>query len=610
MSLSERLSGHSPLMNLNDVVRRFPIPAVLCGMMFMAGCAISLQRGSIADTVLFFFIPGFFWAVSTTLAVESLAGKRRKNILWAGSTALFAFFSYLSFGAKGMENLQIFIPVTLLLVMAAPFLFAAEDSRVFWRYNRAVWSGAVLAFIASFLLFAAASAILFGINALFDTDLDLYATFWVFSATLFAPFLALSLIPTEISASGEEIEYPKSIAFLVTWVFIPLLTAYAALLYIYSGKIILLQELPRGALSSMILGMAGAGVTIWLASWPLRENGPKTVVLFQRYFFAALLPLLPMLAVAVSARIREYGVTEPRYYIVAALAWFVLVIVAFFLTGFLKRSFPLKFIPLSLAVILALGSFGPWGATARTLASQFGILERLLTENGLLADGKLIPVKGRPAFSAGIQEEIARQVSYLDRLGVEIVYWDSGIRGGCRQGGCKEDVFLDYLYLDRVSGDDSLTDSQSGKGDVSKPFSLNCGDDVFDISGFDTVSPITLYVASDSHTIEIDREGKQLSFTPKLAADGRIRLEGVGGENPPVFDLTSAVTKGEGGAADPSCPLNDGKGGWPIILDIRDTKARFRLIASHIAGRVDNAGKIDYDSVEGLLLISVEKDRQ
>lgn len=330
MSLSEHLSGYSSQMNLRDVVKRFPIPVVLCGVTFVAGCAISLKLGFVAVTVLFFFIPGFFWAVSTTLAVESLAGKRRKDILWAGSIALFAFFSILSFGTRGMENLQTFIPVTLLLVMVAPFLFVTENS-------------------------------------------------------------------------------------------------------------------------------------------------------------------------------------------------------------------------------------------------------------------------------------------YLDKLGVEIVYWDSGIKGGCRQGGCREDAFLDYLHIDRALGSDALTYSQGGKGGTSRPFSLNCGDTVFNVSGFDMAFPIDLY-ASSSHR-SLDLKSPHISFKPRLTADGQVRLEPSGGGAPPddtvpVLDLASATMKKAGNVADASCPLDGDKKALPIVLETSKANIRFRFIATHIRGHIEKSKKgekVLYDSAEGMLLISGKK---
>ncbi|MDP6953888.1 MAG: DUF4153 domain-containing protein, partial [Alphaproteobacteria bacterium] len=102
-----------------------------------------------------------------------------------------------------------------------------------------------------------------------------------------------------------------------------------------------------------------------------------------RHFPALLLVPIVLLAVAVWARVGEYGVTEARYLLILVLVWLVLIA-----AGFLTRRAGLTWVPLSLAILLLIGSHGPQGAFAVSMGSQTTILKDLLQANDMLADGK------------------------------------------------------------------------------------------------------------------------------------------------------------------------------------------------------------------------------
>ena len=94
-----------------------------------------------------------------------------------------------------------------------------------------------------------------------------------------------------------------------------------------------------------------------------------------------------MLLLAITQRIGQYGITERRYLLFVLAVW--LGATALFYA--VSRSREIKGIPLSLAVLGLLTFVGPWSAYDVSQRSQVGRLEGLLTEHGVLREGRVSP---------------------------------------------------------------------------------------------------------------------------------------------------------------------------------------------------------------------------
>jgi hypothetical protein len=115
---------------------------------------------------------------------------------------------------------------------------------------------------------------------------------------------------------------------------------------------------------------------------------------WRSWVWLALMPVL-LLFLAAYARISAYGLTEQRYLIVLIGVWaFVLA----FLRIWRPERFDLRLIPGVLAILLLVASFGPWGAMGASVLSQTAELAGILSDRGLLADGKIV---AQPAGSEG-----------------------------------------------------------------------------------------------------------------------------------------------------------------------------------------------------------------
>jgi hypothetical protein len=360
---------------------------------------------------------GFFWTLSARLIAESRGwGAPRSLALAAAGLAflvlkLFADQPILHFHS---ETVLFLGPALVLLVMAAPFLGREATSEAFWDFNRTAWLAAGLAFLAALILASGLSFALWAIEELFGWNFPhrIDSDIWIVAFGFFCPWLALSRVPRRFDAP-DGAACPRALSVLIAYVLVPLAVGYVVIIYAYIARILVLWELPRGQVASIVCGYVGFGIATYLAAWPLRAIGPVHVRLFHRFFFHALVPPVVLLVVAVAERVSAYGVTEPRYMVAASAAWMAVLTVAFLR----RRALGLQAVPVTLAALLLASSFGPWGAADVSLRSQTARLTSILTDAGLLMDGRIIRSSAEDAVARGERREAVSIVRYLGKTG-------------------------------------------------------------------------------------------------------------------------------------------------------------------------------------------------
>src|ERR1019366_1190611 len=123
----------------------------------------------------------------------------------------------------------------------------------------------------------------------------------------------------------------------------------------------------------------------WLLVRPLEERAEYAwVKTFTKGFYIVLMPAIVMLWLATWKRVAQYGITEPRYFLVVLSLW--LAGIALYFT--FSRSRSIKLIPASLCAVALLTFAGPTGAFTVSRASQVNRLRNLFKRNELLPNGK------------------------------------------------------------------------------------------------------------------------------------------------------------------------------------------------------------------------------
>ena len=400
--------------DLKDTVRRFPF-SVFCAVFIFIWAILDIHEITDIDEEILargatIMSSLYLWFGITKLISES----REKSGLWniavpaAGAAAIGALFAL---STLYWIHFFLVLPALLLGVMVAPFLSGGDDWS-FWQFNRKLWMGVALSMFAAFLFAGGLSLALAAIDHLFGIDVDdeFYGDIWVFASAILGPVYALSRVPDKFEYSKDECEIPPGLRFIANWISVPIVFVYLLILYAYFIKIVVTGEVPSGHLAYMITGFVGSGVLTYMAAWPLFKSGEglPQLNLFYKIFFPALFVPVGFHFFAIWERIGAYGITEQRYVLLISAFWFLIIAITKSLP-----SIPLRVIPASLCVLLALSSFGPWGAVSVSGQSQHSLLKKLLTRNELLAEGKAVKLAEGKTISLEDRISISSILSYM-----------------------------------------------------------------------------------------------------------------------------------------------------------------------------------------------------
>ncbi|HQJ60284.1 MAG TPA: DUF4153 domain-containing protein, partial [bacterium] len=261
---------------------------------------------------------------------------------------------------------------------------------------------------------------------------------------IIAPWVVMAGIP-EIEKISEVEVVEKAAALISKFVFIPVVLFYLVILYLYFGKVLFFEELPKGMTSYLILSFCTAGSITYSIILEESKRAQKGITaMYEKWFYRTVFPLLFLLWYAVWKRTDDYGITEKRY-ILIVLSVLLTTWASYFI--FSKRK-NIVIIPLLTAIVSILISFGPWGMFETSYRSQKTRIIEILEKNQLLENGKIIPS--------------TKDVSFEDRknLGSALLYIET--RWGLNRISeiIPENADISTTpqkYLSRYSGENSNT---------------------------------------------------------------------------------------------------------------------------------------------------------
>lgn len=276
-----------------------------------------------------------------------------------------------------------------LFVSVSPYIFQ-KNITSFWHYNKTLFIAILTAFLYSVTLSVGLMLAIEGIKNLFEVKIsnDVYPYILVGINGYFNTIFFVSRIPS-LKEIDEDTFYPIGLKYFTQYVLLPLVAIYLMILLAYEGKIALQWDLPKGWVSLMVLASAVFGILAFLLLFPLQKIS-RWVQQFTRIYYWILLPLVALMMVAIYVRFTQYGLTEPRY-IVAMLSVWLLGISLYFV---ISKEDNIKIVPLSLFLIVLLGIYGPFNAFYSSKKNQEKRLNRVLSANNLLKNGKIsVPPK-------------------------------------------------------------------------------------------------------------------------------------------------------------------------------------------------------------------------
>lgn len=551
------------------------------------------------------------WFTASRLWAESRGLTEAQAML--KSLVGFAVVAVATLMPQDLSVSQGFFSFALLLsVLFAPYFGreSTDDSIWFFCFKAGI---AVFYATLTVLIFGLGiSAILASVDYLFEVRIAgvVYGDVWALGWGFFWPLYILYSLPRSFDYPSGSFSFSRGVAFIENYVLVPLVLIYTAVLYAYFLKIAATLEVPKGQLAYMISGFGAFGVCVWLVVYPLRSSGTRLLGWFWRHFFKMLLVPVVALLAAAGMRIAQYGVTEERYAIVLCAVWLGVLSLYYFLSS--RRD--LKAVPMTLAFLCLLASFGPWGADRLSTASQVGRLERLLTDNGMMQDGRVVRASAKLSIAA--QKDISSILDYLISRNKfkPIEVWFSGLSDELRRAGvavdkcfywgdvaCPEDnarKFVEVLGLDYVPA--WQADGRIGF-DYADPLNA-LGEGMVVLDGFDYATQMHAYFSQTDWTVRRHAGGHEFGFHLDRKAGILTVAEGEGRKV--SFSLSDKVA--ELRLLDSSIPLRTSEGKSSLVLDGADGGFKVRLMVSRLYGDILEGDRLQVTGIEALVLIGVK----
>ncbi len=357
---------------------------------------------------------GMLLAISVAIYNESRNFFQKTKIL----TGVFVIILIIAYYASLSDHFTLISVIRFILFMTGLHLLVAFLPFIpkggvngFWQYNKSIFLRILIAVLYSVVLYIGLSVALLAIEKLFNVNIPhkWYADLWIAIAGIFNTIFFLAGFPSGFEKLEEKKDYPRGLKIFTQYVLLPIIAVYLLILYAYMFKIILNRQWPYGWVSYLVLAFAVAGILSLLLIHPVRnEEGNKWILLFSRFFYFAICPLVILLFLAIERRIGDYGITEERYFVLVLAIWLAFIALYFLLSK--KKN--IMVIPVSLCLIAFLASFGPWGAFSVSLKSQRARLHLYLLMNDMLPDGqKVVAAKGR--LHKGDASQISSIIRYL-----------------------------------------------------------------------------------------------------------------------------------------------------------------------------------------------------
>lgn len=418
--MDHRLKGIFKIFRgLYKAVLRFPF-TILCLLCSTALTCymISLDRTPelIIQKLMFLFLVGSFLGVTAQFICERFrypAGKRAAAYVLAALLTLGYYLIILPAPAIDYSvGARTFVAV-FSLFCAFNFAPSIKNKYDFNSVALIHFKSVFTSVLYSGVLTAGLSAIIFAVDTLLvNVDNDFYSYMMAIVWILFATVYYLSLLPqfnseeeSDRAYAGEAGKYPRFLEILVSYIAIPLIAVYTLVLAAYFIKIGITMKWPSGQLGPMILSYSAVGLIVHILAGRL-EN--RFAVLYKMIFPKALIPTVVMQLISVYIRLRSYGVTESRYYLILFGIFSIVAGLMLSFTPSRKNG-----VIAVLAACFALFSvIPPLDAFTVSRDSQIKRLENILTQSSILESGKI-----KPKADANMDSRIETTniLNYLER---------------------------------------------------------------------------------------------------------------------------------------------------------------------------------------------------
>lgn len=358
------------------------------------------------------------FAIATGIPITAMVKLGVERFEWAGAKrwgayavslvlpVLYYFTIPMDYGRYFVMRFMALWAILFFAFLITPYFLRREGLS---RYVLHLLGKFFLTVLYAGVIFGGISMMVFTIEELFSVNWwdEIYFDVFIIIAGAFGVTHFLGSVP-EIRADVSIHDFSKIFKGLFLYIVLPIVSVYTVILYAYFVKILFNFKLPEGIIGNLVLWYALVSVTTLFFIRDLRRDVPWLQKFYKFYIPMMSIPLL-MLFIAIFIRIDAYGITMPRYFVVA-LALFSTISLA---VMWLRKNDTSVVTMLLLVGFIAVSFFGPFSGYSLTLSSQTGQLEALLSENGMLdAEGRLV---ANASLDQDVQRAISEKTQFLLR---------------------------------------------------------------------------------------------------------------------------------------------------------------------------------------------------
>lgn len=416
-------------------VGRFPVTTFfLLGITLMDIWMIENSRLKL-DKWVAAFVAGAFLSALAQIVYERFSSSSvfrwSAYALSLGVTIVF----YLFFNHYGLDYLPLAVRTGIFLSVVFLAFFWVPSYRTKITFHRNFLAGSkafFLSWLYSIVIAIGTSSLLFAVDRLlFPVRFESYLHMWNITFVLLESLFFLSFIPNythllqpnpqaklqenstveeeriEHETAVEDLQVPRSLEILLTYIVMPLLSVYTLVLISYFLKNIRGVFWADALLEPLMLSYSIIGLYIFILVCNLKN---KFALLFINLFPKVLIPVMGFQLFSSFMRMKEIGLTHGRYFV-------LLTVLTTLVSGILLSFRPtgktgLVALLFMLAGIIAIVPPTDGFSTARRY--HISKTNALIEKNGLLKDGKIEP---NPEMPSSDKKKIAKYVSYLERIG-------------------------------------------------------------------------------------------------------------------------------------------------------------------------------------------------
>ena len=257
------------------------------------------------------------------------------------------------------------VTAIVIAVFIIPFYHEKGDLPI-WNFAWKTAVACIKASITGMLFTGGIELLLFSVSMLFDIDIreEIYLDVSIIINVGFATLFFIGMLPADEAKHDPLPRTNEFLRIMVHYVFIPLVACYAAVLYVYAVRILVMWELPDGYVSWLVTVLMAGCVAIEAGLYPFRQFPvkKKSNELIARWLPMLIMPLLVLMTIGIARRFSDYGITVARLYLAAFNLWCYGVCITLFIT----RARRISWIPASFAAVFLFTSVLPGANFAST----------------------------------------------------------------------------------------------------------------------------------------------------------------------------------------------------------------------------------------------------